>query len=82
MKSKRVYYLENKDRILAQQKEYRERNREKIADKNYSTLCSDCGVIIRKNGLSRHLQTQRHKDSIKEEPVKCPVYKGDFKLSL
>ena len=52
------YYIKNKEKIAAQQKEYREKNKEKFT--------CDCGCIVNKYGLLKHKQTPKHIELMEE----------------
>ena len=50
------HYEQNKEKRLEYQKEYNEQNKEKILEK----IICECGCIIRKDCLTRHLKSQKH----------------------
>jgi hypothetical protein len=54
------YRLDNIDVIKKRKKEYREKNKEKIRAKcSVKTTC-ECGTVLNKSGLKRHLKSQKH----------------------
>ena len=52
----RKYYAENREKVLSSRREYRLKNKEKIAEKIH---CS-CGAIIRKDAKARHEKSKKH----------------------
>jgi hypothetical protein len=71
--TKKEYYENNADKIKEQTKLYRENNKDKITeyektrirdDDHYKKLkekiTCECGCILRKNGLPRHLKSKKH----------------------
>lgn len=78
----RKYHNKNRDRILVQMREYRERNKDKINaqhrewyEKNRDTynakrrqkITCECGDVVTRGGIARHIQTQRHADRLQEQ---------------
>ena len=70
------YYENNKERLVEYKKEYRKNNPDKVKesqkkwlDKNKSKMLEnrkekitcECGAVIRKDSLARHLLTPKHK---------------------
>jgi len=55
---KKEYRDNNKETIIEKKKEYRENNKEKLKEK---ATC-DCGSVVRKDSMSRHLKTIKHKE--------------------
>jgi hypothetical protein len=54
--NKKKYRDENKDKIKENKKKYRDENKEKISEK----ITCECGSIIRKDVISRHLRSLKH----------------------
>ena len=54
------YYEKNKEKIAEQNKEKYEANKEKINEKKNEKVKCECGCIVRKDGLSRHQKSQNH----------------------
>ena len=50
------YREKNKEKISKRQKEYREKNRDKI----FRKIKCECGSIITKHSLNRHLKSKKH----------------------
>ncbi len=59
------YVKKNYEKILQQNKEYREKNREAIRKKDRERLICECGCSVNRNGLGRHKKTQKHQNFIK-----------------
>ena len=59
------YKKANKDKILEKNKEYREVNKDKIKDKIKEKITCECGSIICKGELSRHIKTSKHQELMK-----------------
>jgi len=65
------YQQDNKDKIKEYKKEYRQNNKDKIKKyqkeyKNEKITCV-CGCIIRKSDISRHKQTNKHIELMKNQ---------------
>ena len=58
------YREQNKDRINARKKEYYEENKDLIRERNKIKIVCECGSIVRKNCLSRHRKTKKHRELI------------------
>jgi len=54
------HYENNKEKLLEQKKEYRQNNKEQIAEKLKEKVTCECGSIIRKDTLSKHIKTIKH----------------------
>jgi hypothetical protein len=76
-RTKKEYYLENKEKIIERNKKYRkddpekayiqnkkyyEKNIDKIKEYREQTVECDCETIVKINKLKRHKETQKHKD--------------------
>ena len=59
----KIRYQIHKDKILVKCKQYRENNKDKIKSRSTKIEC-ECGIIIGKYKLHRHLRTQIHKKKI------------------
>jgi len=57
---KSEYYIDNKEKLNEQSSEYRLNNKEKIAEKASQIITCTCGCEVRRSGLSRHKQTEKH----------------------
>ena len=61
---KQNYYEENKDKIKDYNKNYYQENKDKVlADMNQKVKC-ECGALISKCNLNRHLKTKKHQNYI------------------
>ena len=75
------YYTENKEEINRRHKEYYERNRDKIQEKRKmkyeqnkndinekrkENVDCECGCLIQKGHLSRHIKTTKHANLLKQ----------------
>jgi len=56
----REYYIANREKVLEDQKGYREHNKDKLKTK---TIC-ECGVTVCLSGLERHKQSKKHIDKL------------------
>ena len=54
------YYIANREKVLEDQKGYREHNKDKLKAK---TIC-ECGVTVCLSGLERHKQSNKHIDKM------------------
>ena len=67
------YREANIDTIKEQRKQYREANKEKLkqiqSEKGKEKITSECGAIIRRDGLSRHLKnpTTQHENYLRRK---------------
>jgi len=59
------YYEENKDKKLKQQKIYKKNNEDKIKEKASQKIQCECGSLITKTNISKHLKSKKHQDYIK-----------------
>lgn len=59
------YKEKNKAQIKEYNKEYREKNKEQIKAKYSEKITCQCGAVICRNSLSRHIKTQTHQNNIK-----------------
>ena len=59
-KRKKIWCEENKEKI----KIYREERKEEIREKKKEKMTCECGAIIRKNDIGKHLKTIKHKNYI------------------
>ena len=57
---KKEYYVANKERIAQREKEYRIENRERILQRKKEKIQCDCGTVLRKGNILRHLQSGKH----------------------
>ena len=73
----KMNYERDKDSILAKQKEYREANKETIAEKKKhpdvvaktkeSIWCIDCKILIQKKSFARHIKSKTHQKTVNLE---------------
>ena len=54
------YNEQNKVKINENKKKYREKNKDAINEKNKAKISCECGSIIRKDSLSKHIQSKKH----------------------
>jgi len=55
-------YERNKDKRIEQVKQYCEKNKEQIEERRKQKITCECGYIIRKDSLARHLKTKTHQN--------------------
>ena len=53
-------YEKHKEAYLQKQKEYRENNKDRIKERDSEKIICECGCEVRKDGLRRHIKTQKH----------------------
>ena len=71
IKQKRaISYIKNREIILKQKKEYHIKNREKILKQNKVKIKCDCGCIISKIYLPKHLNTKKHINLLNQKSIK------------
>ena len=59
------YRIKNKERIAEHKAEYRTKNKEQIAEKRNAKITCKCGCIIANSSISRHMKTKKHINLIK-----------------
>ena len=62
--TKKEYYENNADKIKEQTTLYRENNSEKLKEKRKDKITCECGCILRKKSLPRHLKTKKHIETL------------------
>ena len=65
-KKTREYNIINRDIIKERGKEYREKNKERINEYKKEKITCECGCVIIKNSLQRHMRTKKHLDNIEK----------------
>lgn len=58
------YYNKNKNDILEYHKNYHQQNKDKISENRKINVECECGSIIRKYELNRHLKSKKHQNYI------------------
>jgi len=58
-RTKKEYYLDNKEEILEKRKEYYLDNKERFLEKRIKIVC-DCGSIVTTASLKNHYKSQKH----------------------
>ncbi len=65
------YREANIERITEQRKQFREANKERInqakSEKGKEKVTCECGAILRRDGVSRHLKTTQHENYIRQK---------------
>ena len=56
------YYLENKEAVINYQREYNEKNKERLQEKRKTTIICLCGLEINKAHKTRHEKSKKHLD--------------------
>ena len=64
LRTNKEHYQDNKQYKLDYEKEYREKNEEKIKERKSIRVICDCGMEVNKNGIVRHKKSQRHQDMV------------------
>ena len=69
------WYQDNKEQILEQNKQYNEKNKEKIRERESKPYECECGLTIRQDTKSRHFKTLKHLDFLNNKEQKNQSYK-------
>jgi len=56
------YRNENKEKMKEKSKEYRNANKEKISEKSKVKMTCECGSVVRKYEIKRHIRSKKHKE--------------------
>ena len=62
----RLYSKNNKEKINENKKSYYNNNKEKILEKSKEKMTCECGCILRKDNLKRHIKSQQHQEYLKK----------------
>ena len=65
---KKEYRTNNQDKIKEYTKKYRELNHEKIKERERETVMCECGMIVLRRQLKRHMSRQLHSKCLREAP--------------
>jgi hypothetical protein len=65
LRTHKEHYQDNKEYKLNYQKEYIEKNKEKIKERKSTRVTCECGIEVRKNDIARHRKSQRHFGNLK-----------------
>ncbi len=60
------YREDNKEQQLIKSRKYREANRDRILEANKIKIQCECGVVLTKNGKSKHYKTKAHLRTIED----------------
>ncbi len=63
----REYYEYNKETINEKKKEHYQGNKEEINKKRAIKVTCECGCVVRKGEISRHIKTKKHIDLMKQK---------------
>ena len=64
----KIYYEENKEKILKRKKIHYEENKEDILEKKkQNVICDICGASVRKHGIKKHQRTKKCKTQADQE---------------
>ena len=69
LEKQKEYREENKEEISKRRKEYREENKDKISEQRKKTITCECGAILTKCHLLRHLKTKSHLSLVEDKSV-------------
>ena len=61
LENRKDYYLDNKDSILENHKAYYLNNKDSILEYKSQKITCECGLQVSKSSLSRHKKSSRHK---------------------
>ena len=67
LEKKREYYQNNKAEINIKGKERYERKKEQISEKGKEKITCECGLIICRSTLHKHLKTKRHEINLNKQ---------------
>jgi len=56
------YQQTNKQKILEQNKEYNQKNKERISERAKQKIKCDCGSIVSRIHIARHMRSKKHSD--------------------
>ena len=62
---KQQWHLQHRDEVIARSKEFYETNKDRINEDNKVKTTCNCGSVVRKCDLQRHLKTIKHQQHIK-----------------
>ena len=63
------YYQDNKDELKQSKKQYQEDNKDKIKEYRKQKVTCECGAIITKRCKTRHIKSKKHQDFIQNNNV-------------
>lgn len=66
-RTKKIYYQENRERLIKYYEKYYINNREEINKKRNKKKICECGCKIAKRGIFRHKKTNKHKLLMEEK---------------
>jgi hypothetical protein len=58
------WYSNNRERAITNVREYYNTNKDTILEKAKEKRVCECGALVRKHGLHRHLRTEKHKSYV------------------
>lgn len=64
-RTKKEWYEDNKGDILEHQKQYRQKNKEKIKARDSEKTTCECGVSLTRGNLARHKKSNKHLQALK-----------------
>lgn len=62
--SKKSYYKKSKEAKKQYNQQYREQNKDRLNKQKREEKMCECGVIIKKSGLAKHMRTKNHQKAI------------------
>ncbi len=65
----REYYQENKEKIDKRHQKYYDENKNEINDRRKIIIECECGCLIQKWHLSRHIKTTKHVELLKQKAI-------------
>ena len=63
------YYQENKEKIDKRHQKYYDENKNEINDRRKIIIECECGCLIQKWHLSRHIKTTKHVELLKQKAI-------------
>jgi prophage antirepressor-like protein len=64
------YKEDHREQLLEYGKEYREKTKEKTNKERLEKVTCECGSVIAKSGMARHILTKKHLQNVSQNPLK------------
>ena len=74
----RDYYQENKEQIDKRHQKYYDENKKEICDKRKEIITCECGTLIQKWNVPRHIKTAKHAELLKKQKETKQHHENEF----